>query len=43
MRWTADYDLAAFDEVDASLTRIHVDVAAATQDGPGAALDDFDV
>jgi hypothetical protein len=34
--------LAAFDEVDASLTGIHVDVTAATQDGPGAALDDFD-
>ena len=43
MCWSADSDLAAFDKVDARLAGIDMDVAAAAQDGPGPALDNFDV
>jgi len=41
--WAADCDLAAFDEVDAGLAGVDADIAAAAQDGSGAALHDFDV
>jgi hypothetical protein len=43
VRWTANCDLAAFDEVDASLAGIHMDVTAAAQDRYGSAMHDFDV
>src|SRR5260370_7329499 len=43
MSRAADDDLTAFNEIDACLARIHADVAAAAQDGPGVALHDFDV
>ncbi len=43
MRGTTDGDLTAFHEIDASLARVHADVAAAAQDCFGAALHDFDV
>ncbi len=43
VRWTANRDLAAFDEVNASLAGIDMDVTAAAQDCYGSAMHDLDV
>jgi hypothetical protein len=43
MRWTANDDLATFNQIDAGLTRVDMDITAASQDRSGAALHDFNV